>query len=195
MKITGSYTLDATRAEVWPHIFDPAELASLIPGCQQLEQVSPDEYRGQFMVWLSAVNGAYETTVRVLEREEAERCRFQGDVTGPAGAVTGTAEFTLADSAGGAGGQTLLTYEAQGILTGALSRMSPRFVEGVAKTLINQGLDKLNRDLQAERAEAAEAAGSVQPASQRRYGCVLSIFRSLLARIRSVLRPSTSSSR
>lgn len=187
MKVTGSYTLDAPRTDVWPHIFDPAELASLIPGCQRLEQVSPDEYRGQFMVWLSAINGTYETTVRVLEREEPERCRFAGDVTGPTGRVSGTAAFALADS----GEQTLLTYEAQGILSGALARMSPRFVEGVAKTLINQGLDKLNRDLQAER---AAASGSVQPASQRRYGCALSIFQSLLARIRSALRRSTSSS-
>ncbi len=192
MKINGSYSLDASRVEVWPHIFDPAELASLIPGCQRLEQVSPDEYHGTFMMWLSAISGAYETTVRVLEREEPERCRFEGEVTGPTGRVTGTATFSLAED----NDQTLLTYEAQGILSGALARMSPRFVEGVAKTLINQGLDKLNRDLQAER---AAAAGSVQPASpvtpwQRRYGCALSIFRSLLARIRSALRRSTSNS-
>ena len=193
MKVTGSYTLDAPRTDVWPHIFDPAALAGLIPGCQRLEQVAPDQYRGQFMVWLSAVNGAYETTVRVLEREEPSHCRFQGEVTGPTGAVRGTAEFTLAESDHG----TLLTYEAQGIPSGALARMSPRFVEGVAKTLINQGLDKLNRDLIA--AQKAAAAGDVQPAGpvvspQRRFGCVLSIFQSLLARIRSALRPSTSSS-
>ena len=192
MKVNGSYTLDATHVEVWPHIFDPAELASLIPGCQRLEQVSPDEYHGTFMMWLSAISGAYETTVRVLEREEPARCRFEGEVTGPTGRVTGTATFWLAEN----NDQTLLTYEAQGILSGALGTDRPRFVEGVAKTLINQGLDKLNRDLQAER---AAATGSVQPASpatpwQRRYGCALSIFQSLLARIRSALRRSTSSS-
>ena len=158
MKVSGSYTLDATCAEVWPHIFDPAELASLIPGCQRLEQVAPDEYHGTFLMWLSAISGAYETTVRVLEREEPDHCRFEGDVTGPTGRVNGTATFWLTES----DDQTLLTYEAQGILNGALARMNPRFVEGVAKTLINQGLDKLNHDLVAAR--SAEP-GSVQPAS------------------------------
>ena len=40
VEIVGSYMLEASIDEVWPHIFDPASLMSLIPGCQQLEQVA-----------------------------------------------------------------------------------------------------------------------------------------------------------
>ena len=43
MKVTGSYTLDAPRTDVWPHIFDPAALAGL-----RITDVFDAEWNGRF---------------------------------------------------------------------------------------------------------------------------------------------------
>jgi hypothetical protein len=43
------------------------------------------------------------------------------------------------------------------MITGALAKLSPRFVEGVAQTLINLGLANLNKQLRAQL--AASTAG------------------------------------
>jgi carbon monoxide dehydrogenase subunit G len=61
VEIVGSYKLEASIEEVWPRIFDPQSLIGLIPGCQQLEQVSPNEYRGRIQVGIAAVSGTYDT--------------------------------------------------------------------------------------------------------------------------------------
>ena len=143
MRIAGSYALDAIRSEVWPRVFDPASLVSLIPGCQRLERESANEYRGSLLLGLPSVSGSFETHVRILEQRDPSYCRFQGEISGPTGVVTGTVSFSLKEL----DGRTQLDYEAEGIVTGALAKMPARFLEGVIRTLLAQGLAKLNREL------------------------------------------------
>jgi carbon monoxide dehydrogenase subunit G len=46
--------------------------------------------------------------------------------------------------------KSLIEYQAKGLITGALAKLSPRFIEGVAQTLIKLGLANLNKQLQAQ---------------------------------------------
>lgn len=148
IKIAGSYELEASVEKVWPHIFDPQSLMNLIPGCQQLEQVGPDEYRGQIQVAIAAVSGIYQTYVRVVERDPPHRCCFEGEVNGATGIIKGEASFTLKEVE--EKNKTSLEYEAKGMITGAMARLNPRYAEGVARTLIKQGLANLNKQLQSQ---------------------------------------------
>jgi carbon monoxide dehydrogenase subunit G len=144
VKIAGSYQFQASVDKAWPHIFDPQSLMGLIPGCQQLEQVSPNEYHGQIQVGVAGVSGTYASVVRVVEVDPLRHCRFQGEISGGAGGIQGEASFRLKEVSRD---QSCIEYEAQGIITGALATLSPRFVEGVARTLINRGLANLNKQL------------------------------------------------
>jgi len=144
MKITGNYTLDGSRQDIWPLIHDPISLVGLIPGCEQLDQISPDEYRGQVQLRLPAVSGAYTTYVKLIEVEAPRYCRFEGKVEGPAGSISGTASFKLEPM----DAKSILEYEGQAMIIGSLARLDSRFAEGIAQSLIKQGLDKLNAQLQ-----------------------------------------------
>jgi carbon monoxide dehydrogenase subunit G len=148
VEIAGNYIFKASIDEVWPRIFDPTSLMDLIPGCQQLEQVGPDEYRGQIQVGIAAVSGTYNTYVRVVERDAPHRCRFEGEVSGATGTIKGEATFTLKEVEDRS---NVIEYQAKGMITGALAKLSPRFVEGVAQTLIKLGLANLNKNLQTQR--------------------------------------------
>jgi carbon monoxide dehydrogenase subunit G len=144
MKIAGSHILHAPRDDVWALILEPEALKTLIPGCQQLEQIGPDEFQGQIRVQLASVGGTYETFVRIVERDPPRYCRFEGQVRGPTGIMQGKASFALQE----VNQETLITYEAEALVTGGLAKLSARFVEGVAKTLIGQGMFRLDRQLQ-----------------------------------------------
>ena len=148
MKVAGSYLLDGTRECLWPLIYDPASLIAFIPGCEQLEQVSPDEYRGRVHIRLPAIGGTYTTYVNLIERDEPNYCCFAGEVNGAAGSVSGIASFRLKAMEA----RTLLEYEGQALISGPLARLDSRFVEGVAQTLIKQGLSKLNQQVQLKQA-------------------------------------------
>ena len=145
MKITNQYTFAAPRERIWPLIYDPASLAGLIPGCEKLEQVSVDEYRGQIQLKLPAVIGTYQTYVKLLERDEPSHCLFEGEVSGSPGSIKGTASFNLQAINEQ---ETLMTYEGQAVISGPLGQLNSRFIEGIANTLIKQGLAKLNQQAQ-----------------------------------------------
>ena len=149
MKISGSYTFNAPRKQVWHLIHNPASLLGIIPGCQNIEQLSATEYRGQIQIKLPAMVGTYKTHVKLTEFTKPEFCTFTGQVSGGPGALNGTASFNLTEH----NGQTLINYEGQGLITGPLARLHDRFIEGIANTLINQGLDKLSRQLQNQHLE------------------------------------------
>jgi carbon monoxide dehydrogenase subunit G len=143
MDISGNYILNAPVKRVWPLIFDPNSLISLVPGCQQIEQVAPDEYRGHLSIGVAAVRGKYDTIVKIIEGDAPNYCAFEGLVTGPTGTITGQASFSLKEVEQ----NTIVEYHAQGLITGALSTINTRILESLAKTFINQGLSQLNKDL------------------------------------------------
>ncbi len=146
MKIKGSYCLDATCEDVYAALNDPGALLEIIPGCQEIQQVSSDEYRGKISLRLPAVLGIYDTYIRRVDSQPPISSRFEGQVEGALGRVKGTAFFSLT----GQGTRTLMEYQGEGQITGSLARLDTRFTEGLAKSLIDQGLARLKQKLQDE---------------------------------------------
>ena len=152
MEFQGAAALEGTREEVWNIIFDPDMLKHLIPGCQDLEQASADEYRGTIRIGVAAVAGEYEVLVKVTDQTPPERCRLNGRIQGSAGIITGNAELALKPS----GPACTMEYLASATISGPLSSLSPRLVEGVAKKLIDQGINNFNHALEQHKKEGSE---------------------------------------
>jgi carbon monoxide dehydrogenase subunit G len=152
--VRGTYLIKASPDAIWRHIFDPTCLASIIPGCQQLEQTGPDEYRGVIRVGVPAVGGTYRTIVRILDQRAPDYCCFEGEVDGPTGSVGGTVSFALKEVASNS---TELQYEARAMISGGLATLSSRLFEGVAQTLLKQGLARFDGQLRADLEESVHA--------------------------------------
>ena len=145
MNIAGSYIFNAKKENVWELIHTPASLMQIIPGCQSVEQISHTEYRGQIQMKLPAIVGEYTTYVKLTDFVQPNSCHFEGQVSGTPGAISGTASFNLFDEDNQ---QTRIEFSGQGLITGPLARLNDRFAEGIAKSLINQGLTQLDKQLQ-----------------------------------------------
>ena len=64
---------------------------------------------------------------------------LEGEVEGTLGSIKGRATFRLAE----ADGRTTIDYDGQAVIGGPLARLDSRFVEGLAGSLISQGLRNL----------------------------------------------------
>jgi uncharacterized protein len=146
MNIRGSRTLDAPRTAVFAAICDPNTLLAVIPGCREIEMVGDAEYRGQISLRLPGFAGSYRTVVRLVETDAPSYGRLEGEVVGALGSIKGGASFRLAE----AGGRTTVEYEGRAVIDGPLARLDGRFVEGLAGSLISQGLGNLDSRLQRE---------------------------------------------
>lgn len=145
MNVSGTATLDASPEAVFAAICDPGALLAVIPGCQELHQVAADEYRGRIAIRLPAVVGTYDTVVRLVRADPPTTGELEGRLDGRAGSISGWATFHLRGEAG----RTVVDYSGVGVVGGPLARLDSRFLEGFARSLVNQGLTRLGRRLQA----------------------------------------------
>jgi carbon monoxide dehydrogenase subunit G len=139
MRISGKADVNAPCEAIWKLVFNPGALLQLVPGCDQVEQVAPDQYRANLTMRVPALAGSYEILIQILEAEAPRFCRLAGSAHGPSGGVQGTGTFTLLAH----GKKTHIDYDGEAQVSGPLAGMHPRFAEGVAKTLIQQGLIRL----------------------------------------------------
>lgn len=163
MRIAGSRTLGAPRETVFAAICDPTMLLGVIPGCQEVERVGETEYHGQINLRLPGVVGSYRTVVHLVEADSPSYGRLEGEVVGSLGTITGHASFRLAETGDG----TTVEYDGSAVIGGPLARFDSRFIEGLARTLIDQGLDKLDARLQDD-ASADAASGDRLPTEETR---------------------------
>lgn len=157
MKVDGSFALEAPPAAVFEAIRDPGILLGVIPGCEAVERVGPDEYVGLISLRLPGVAGSYRTHVRLVDAVPPERAGLDGRVDGSLGSIVGHADLTL--TAQGTG--TLLGYHGRASIGGPLARLDSRFTEHLAGSLIAQGLGALDRRLAEERVGPTGAPGPV----------------------------------
>ena len=188
MNIAGTYQLDAPAERVWPLIFDPAELLQLIPGCEQIEQICPGEYRGRLNLRIAAVGGTFQTTLKVIDYQPPVYSRFEGEAAGPGGVIKGQAAFVLSPQLNCGENerpQTQLAYEGQALITGPLGSLNSWLVEGVAQALIHQGLEKLNARLQDQAASSSMISQTDRTAGRgNAWRRLIGWIKSFIARLR-----------
>jgi carbon monoxide dehydrogenase subunit G len=146
VRISGRHAFEASPARVFEAICDPRTLMDVIPGCRDVVLVGPATYAGHISLRLPGSAGVYRTEVQLVEVREPEHAVMRGRLEGSMGSIAGEATFDLAvDGAG-----TLLDYSGSAAIQGPLARLDSRFVEGLAKSLIGQGLTALDERLSAE---------------------------------------------
>jgi carbon monoxide dehydrogenase subunit G len=82
----------------------------------------------------------------LVDAEAPNFGKLEGQVEGSLGTIKGLATFRLAESGDG----TTIDYEGHAVIGGPLARLDNRFVEGLAGSLINQGLRNLDTRLQGD---------------------------------------------
>ncbi len=164
MNIRGSRTLDAPRSAVFDAIMDPDVLLAVIPGCDEIERIDDAEFHGRISLRLPGVVGTYRTVVRVAEADRPSAGTLEGTVVGTLGTIEGHATFRLTD----ADGRTTVDYDGTATIGGPLARLDSRFVEGLAGSLVGQGLDRLDARLQIDRTSGAAAADPAVSGEARR---------------------------
>lgn len=163
MKVAGSRTLDAPREAVFAAICDPTVLLDVIPGCREIERVGEAEYRGRINLRLPGVVGSYQTVVHLVEADPPSYGRLEGEVVGSLGSITGQASFRLAETGAG----TTVEYDGSATIGGPLARFDSRFIEGLAGSLIGQGLGNLDTRLRADRSRGTASEDPRAPEESR----------------------------
>ena len=145
MNVQGTHHVAAPREAVFEAIRDPRVLLAVIPGCEAVEEVAPDEFEGRITLRLPGAVGRYRTHVHLVDVDAPRHAGIDGTVDGPMGSIEGRAAFTLAEDVAPTG--TTITWHGTGTIQGPLARLDNRFAERLAESLVEQGLRALDARL------------------------------------------------
>lgn len=164
MKLEGIYTFEAPRDVVWQALLDPNVLAKVMPGCEKLDQVGDNEYKGALKIRVGPVQGQFEGLVNLTDIHAPESYRMQVDGKGAPGFVKGAGEVRLEDR----GASTLMHYTGEAQVGGKIASVGQRLLDSSAKAITRQSLDGLHEQIKARiqtnASAIAEAALAMEPA-------------------------------
>jgi len=153
MKLEGEYLFNGPREEVWKLVRDPDVLATALPGTQSLNKISDTEFEGVMHLKIGPMAGDFSGRLVVSAEVPPESCTLTVDGKGAVGFAKGTGHVQLIDQDDG---KTLVKYTGDLTVGGKLASTGQRMIDTVSKSMVRQGLEALDKALQARVAAQAE---------------------------------------
>lgn len=161
MDMTGERHIPAPRQKVWNALNDPQVLRACIPGCESLERTGENEYAATAAVRIGPMAAKFGGTVHLLDLDEPNSYRIQGEGQGSIGFAKGGATVRLADD----GPFTRLDYAVQAQVGGKVAQVGARLIDATAKHMADQFFDRFTADVSGPADVGAEGAAGLIAAS------------------------------
>jgi uncharacterized protein len=139
MQVSGTYRIEATPQKVWDALFDPDVLRRCIPGCEDVQRISPTQFTAAVVLKVGPVKAKFAGKVSLSDLDAPRACRMTGEGSGGvAGFAKGIADLKLAPD----GSATILNYTADAQIGGKLAQLGSRIVEGTTRKLADEFFSK-----------------------------------------------------
>lgn len=143
VELTGEYEFPVPPEVLWDALQDPDLLARVLPGCQKMEKVADNEFKGNIKLSMGPVQGAFQGTVVYSDLQPPTSLKLVMNARGPSGIVNGEGALTLTATNTG----TLLKYQGEGKVGGRMASVSQRLMESSAKAITKQSLQSLEKQV------------------------------------------------
>jgi uncharacterized protein len=149
MTMTGEYQLSAPQQVVWEKLNDPAVLKACIPGCEELEKTSPNDFQAVATIKIGPVKARFKGKVTLSDIDAPNGYKISGQGEGGvAGFAKGGADVRLTPKDGG----TLLSYSVDAQIGGKLAQLGQRLINGAAKKVADDFFEKFATEVTAKTA-------------------------------------------
>ena len=155
MDMTGEFLIPAPRRKVWEALNDPETLKQSIPGCEEIEKLSPTELAAKVTAKVGPVKARFGGKVTLSDLDPPNGYKISGEGQGGvAGFAKGGAVVALTEDAGA----TLLKYDVDAQVGGKIAQIGARLIQGTATKLADQFFGKFAESVGAPPPAAAESA-------------------------------------
>ncbi len=147
MKISGSYTVPASRERTYQLLQDPVVLAKCMPGTDHLDKIAQDEYEMKMKMAIASIGGLFTGKVRLADQNPPESFRLTVEGNGKIGFLKGEGLLNLipqGESAElNAGAKTEVKYDGDVQVGGTIASVGQRLLDTTSKMIIKKFFEKL----------------------------------------------------
>ncbi|MGB4117786.1 MAG: carbon monoxide dehydrogenase subunit G [Polaromonas sp.] len=147
MELQGSVTIPASPQQVWQALNNSEILRQCIPGCEEVQQISPEEMHARVLLRMGPVRARFAGKVKMTDIRPMQgyTLNFEGS-GGSAGFAKGSSVITLSPTGDG----TQLDYTAQATVAGKLGQIGGRLIDASSKQLADKFFTNLKAVLAGE---------------------------------------------
>lgn len=164
MELQGRVTIPASTQQVWQALNDPEILRQCIPGCEEVQKISPEEIHARLLLRMGPVRARFAGKVKMTDIRPLQgyTLNFEGS-GGSAGFAKGSSIVSLSS----AGDATQLDYTVQATVAGKLGQIGGRLIDASSKQLADKFFANLKLILAGDSgiAVAAPSGSDASPAS------------------------------
>jgi len=144
LKISGSYSVPASRERTYQLLQDPAVLAKCMPGTDHLDKIAEDEYEMKMKMAIASIGGLFTGKVRLADQNPPESFRLIVEGTGKIGFLKGEGRLNLTHPADPSQGEsTDVAYEGDVQVGGTIASVGQRLLDTTSKMIIKKFFEKL----------------------------------------------------
>ena len=157
MELNGEQLISAPIPEVWKGLNDIDVLAKSIPGCEEINRISPEEIHAKVMFTIGPVRARFAGKLFLSDIVPDQSCSmaFEGS-GGAAGFAKGKSRVELKQAEGG----TLVSYTTEASIGGKLGQIGGRLISASAKKIADDFFQKFAKELGGETVALESDAGS-----------------------------------
>ena len=141
MNVSGEFTVNAPRDEVFKTLRDASSFVRFVDGVHDLKELDPTHYEAVFETRVAYMKFRFNVTVEVTRIDQPSRieARIEGTPLGLVGRLTATSVTTLAE----AGDETKVVYSVESTLAGKLGSIGQPVLRAKAKDMEKQFANRL----------------------------------------------------
>ena len=166
MNLEGEHVFNGPRTEVYGMFRDPEVLASAMPGTQALTVVDDNHYEGSMNIRIGPVSGTFSGKLEVADEVAPEKCTLIVEGRGAPGFAKGVGHVVFTEQGDGT---TLLKYSGDVQIGGTLASVGQRMIDSVAKSMIKQAFETLDKALEARLAAKKGETIDFKPPTETQF--------------------------
>ena len=149
MRFEGSVLINAPRQRVWDFIMDVENLASCIPGCEEIEKVDEKTFRSRITNRVAFLSVKFNSTTTITEVAPPE-C-LSAVTTGKDNIVHTSVNMKSGlELEAPSEDETRLSYWSDVNIVGKLATFGESTIRGKAKKVLNEFEDKIKAKVEAD---------------------------------------------
>ena len=142
MNVTGGFTVNAPRGQVFMALRDAQSFARFVDGVHDLKQIDPTHYEAVFETRVAYLKFKFKVTVEITHIDEPGEieAKIEGIPLGVVGRLTARSSTRLKE----AGGETQVSYSVESVLTGKLGSIGQPVLRAKAKEMEREFAKRLS---------------------------------------------------
>ncbi len=162
MELAGEVIIGVPPQQVWAGLNDAEILRKCIPGCEEVQQITPTETHTRVLLKMGPVRARFVGKILMSDVRPGHGCtlNFEGS-GGAAGFARGSSVVALTPDGSG----TRLHYSASASIGGKLGQIGGRMIDASAKQMADQFFNAFRACLDAPAADAGATASTTLAAT------------------------------